>query len=62
MAKDTETLEEKIGEKVTVGLSVEKGPNRKYTGVLVGYDGEHYIFDDGGRKLYISRHIVRFPN
>ena len=56
---EIEALEKRIGERITIGLLV---PHKEYTGNLVGYDGEHFIFDENKSRVYISKHIIRFPN
>lgn len=48
-----------VGDRITVRMSV---PKSEYIGVLVGYDGEHLIFDEKDRRFYISRHNLVFPN
>ncbi|MBS3157106.1 hypothetical protein J4442_02940 [Candidatus Woesearchaeota archaeon] len=59
MTESVKPLEKRIGEKVTIEILT---PHEIYTGVLVRYDGEHYIFEEDHRERYISKHHIRFPN
>ena len=62
MVSDLEILEKRIGEEITIGISVPNAPDEKYSGLLVGYDGEHFIFQEDDRRVYIPKRTIKFPN